>query len=185
MWKGKPRTNTIMPKLVYVYEGITNENGCNELINKRYFGGVYEGGKNIEQLWGEVSEYIETTYDTEKLKKIYINGDGAAWIKRRERFFDKAGFVLDRFHMHKYIIGATAHLQDSVEDARSEIYRAIQKQKKWQAEEAFDKILAVTESEAKRKTVEAAKAYILGKGWRKDAGAGTLPKRNAANDIRV
>lgn len=34
----KLRTNTVMPKLVYVYEGITNENGRNELINKKHFG---------------------------------------------------------------------------------------------------------------------------------------------------
>lgn len=158
----KPRTNTIMPKLIYVYEGITNENGRNELINKKHFGGVYEGGKAVEQLWKEVSEYIEASYDTEELIKIYINGDGAAWIKSGQRLLDKAKFVLDRFHMHKYIIGATSHLSDSVEDARSEIYRAIYKKKKHQAEEAFEKILAVTESESKRKNVEAAKAYILG-----------------------
>ena len=54
------------------------------------------------------------------------------------------------------------HLLDSVEDVGSEIYRAIHKQKKWEAEEIFDKLLEVTESDAKRKTVEAAKAYILG-----------------------
>ena len=64
--------------------------------------------------------------------------------------------------MHKYIIGATSHLQDSVEDARSEIYRSIHGKRKWQAEEAFEKILAVTEGESKRRTVEAAKEYILG-----------------------
>lgn len=158
----KPRTNTIMPKLIYVYEGISHENGRNELINKKHFGGVYEGGRAIEELWKEVGEYIEASYDTEKLIKIYINGDGAAWIKSGQRILDKAKFVLDRFHMHKYIIGATSHLLDSVEDARSEIYRAIYKKKKHQAEEAFGKILAVTESESKRKTVEASKAYILG-----------------------
>lgn len=42
--------------------------------------------------------------------------------------------MLDRFHMHKYIIGATSHLLDSVEDARSDIYRAIYKKKKYKAE---------------------------------------------------
>ena len=158
----KPRRNTIMPKLIYVYEGITCENGRNELINKKHFGGVYEGGKAIEQLWREVSEYIEESYDTEELTKIYINGDGAAWIKSGQRILDKAKFVLDRFHMHKYIIGATSHLLDSVEDARSEIYRAIYKKKKYEAEEIFEKILAVTDGESKRKTVETAKEYILG-----------------------
>ena len=158
----KPRINTIMPKLIYVYEGITHENGRNELINKKYFGGVYEGSKSVEQLWKEVSEYIEESYDTEVLEKIYINGDGAGWIKSGQRILDKARFVLDRFHMHKYIIGATSHLQDSVEDARSELYRAIHKQRKWQAEEVFEKILAITDVESKKKTVEAAKVYILG-----------------------
>ncbi len=158
----KPRTNTVMPKLVYVYEGISTENGRNELINKKHFGGVYEGGEAIETLWKEVSEYIEKSYDTEKLEKIYINGDGAAWIKSGQRFIEKGKFVLDRFHMHKYIIGATSHLKDSVEDARSEIYRAIHRKNKKQAEEAFGKILAVTEGEARRKAVEASRDYILG-----------------------
>lgn len=158
----KPRTNTVMPKLIYVYEGITNENGRNELVNKKYFGGVYEGGKAVEELWKEVSEYIESSYDTEVLEKIYINGDGAAWIKSGQRILDKAKFVLDRFHMHKYIIGATGHLLDSVEDARNEIYQAIYKKKKYEAENAFKKILAVTDSEGKKKIVEAARTYILG-----------------------
>lgn len=157
----KPRTNTIMPKLIYVYEGITNENGRNELINKRHFGGVYEGGKEIEQLWKEVSDYIEASYDVDAIKKIYINGDGAAWIKSGQKLIDKGKFVLDRFHMHKYIIGATSHLKDSVEDARSELYRSVYKKQKKDAEEVFEKILAVTEGEGKRKTVEAAKTYIL------------------------
>ena len=55
----KPRTNTVMPKLIYVYEGVSNENGRNELINKKHFGGIYEGSNEMEKLWGEVREYIE------------------------------------------------------------------------------------------------------------------------------
>lgn len=161
----KPRTNTVMPKLIYVYEGVTDGNGRRELINKKHFGGVYEGGEGIEKLWREVSEYIGESYDTEKLEKIYINGDGAAWIKSGQRFVDKAEFVLDRFHMQKYIMAATSHLKDSGEDARSEIYHAVHKQKKRKVGEVFDRILAVTETESKRKTVEAAKEYILG-NWR-------------------
>ena len=153
----KPRTNTIMPKLIYVYEGITNENGRNELINKRHFGGVYEGGKEIEQLWKEVWDYIEASYDINAIKKVYINGDGAAWIKSGQKLIPKGKFVLDRFHMHKYIIGATSHLKDSVEDARSELYRAVYKKQKKDAEKVFEKILGVTEGEGKQKTVEAAK----------------------------
>lgn len=47
----KPRSNTIMPRLVYVYEGITNDNGRNELIGKAHFGGIYEGSAEITRLW--------------------------------------------------------------------------------------------------------------------------------------
>lgn len=153
--------NTVMPKIVYVYEGITNENGRNELINVKYFGGVYEGAAGNSALWKEVQEYIDSNYDMECIKKIFVNGDGAAWIKNGAKQIYKAKFVLDRFHMHKYIIGATSHLLDSVEDARSEIYRAIYKKQKWYAEDVFEQILNVTESATKRKTVEAAKTYIL------------------------
>lgn len=158
----KPRTNTAMPKLVYVYEGITNENGRNELVNKKYFGGIYEGGKGVEQLWREVWDYIEGSYDTEELVKIYINGDGAGWIKSGQKLIGGAKFVLDRFHMHKYIIGATSHLEEGMKEARGGLYRAIYKQEKWKAEKVFDRILEETESGTKRKTVEYAKGYILG-----------------------
>lgn len=79
----KPRINTVMPKLVYVYEGITNEDGRNELINKKHFGGVYEGGSAIGKLWKEVSEYIGESYDTQKPEKVYINGDGAGRVQTR------------------------------------------------------------------------------------------------------
>ena len=73
----------------------------------------------------------------------------------------KTKFVLDKFHMHKYIITATSHLGDSAEDARSEIYRAIHKTGKRACGEVFDRIMNVTESETKRKAVETSKGYII------------------------
>lgn len=155
------RINTVMPKIVYVYEGITNENGRNELVNEMHFGGIYEGRSENEELWKKVSSYIEESYDREALKCIYVNGDGAAWIKAGAKQLEKARFVLDKFHMHKYIIAATSHLQDSSEDARSELYRAIHKKEKHKVRETFDRILSVTEGTGKRKTVEASKTYIL------------------------
>ncbi len=97
----------------------------------------------------------------EALKRIYINGDGAAWIKTGMHVLPKSKFVLDKFHMHKYILTATAHLEDSAEDARREIYRAIYKTGKKSCERIFEHILAVTESETKRNAVETAKGYIL------------------------
>lgn len=90
--------------------------------------------------------FIESSYDEDALERIYINGDGAEWIRTGAKMHAKAHFVLDRFHMHKYIISATSHLKDSAQDAGREIYRAIKGKRKWAAEAAFDKILNVTES---------------------------------------
>ncbi len=158
----KPRNNTIMPRLAYVYEGIDTEKGKKpELVNVKYFGGVYEGSEGVNSFWTEINDYIESAYDIEKIKHIYINGDGAAWIKSGISVLPKSKFVLDKYHMHKYIISATSHLLDSAEDARSEIYRAIHKTGKKSCEEVFNKIIAITESETKRKAVETSKGYIL------------------------
>ena len=158
----KPRSNTVMPYIVYVYEGIgTEEDGRPKLIHPAYFGGLYEGTEGVRQLWDEVYAYIESAYDMDALEKIYISGDGAAWIKGGVKHIRQAKFRLDRYHLHKYIISATSHLGDLAGDARSGIYRAIHKKKKWMAEGAFDHILTLTESESKKKAVEASKTYIL------------------------
>ena len=158
----KPRNNTFMPRLAYVYEGMdTEENGRPKLINAKYFGGVYDGSNGVKDFWTEVNAYIESAYDTEKIKHIYINGDGAAWIKTGISVLPKSKFVLDKFHMHKYIITATSHLGDSAEDARSEIYRAIHKTGRKACEVVFDHIIDITDTETKKKAVETSKGYIL------------------------
>lgn len=159
----RPRINTIMPRIIYVYEGVdTDEEGRPKLINTKYFGGVYDGQEAINKLWTEVLDYLNEAYDMDNVDRVYINGDGANWIRTGEKIIPKSKFALDKYHMHKYIIAATSHLEDSADDARSEIYRAIHKKKKWMAEGVFDKIIAVTAKDTKCKAVEHAKSYILG-----------------------
>ena len=117
----KPRNNTSMPYIVYVYEGVDTEiDGRPRLINPKYFGGLYEGTDGVKQLWYEVLEYIEGSYDVDALERVYISGDGASWIKSGAKYICKAKFRLDKYHMHKYIKTATAHLLDTADDARSE-----------------------------------------------------------------
>lgn len=156
------RSNTYMPKLVYVYEGIEAEEERHKLLGVKYFGGGYEGSRKTAELWKGVYDYIEKAYDEKALERIYINGDGAEWIKSGAKMHAKAKFVLDRFHMHKYILAATSHLLDSAQDARREIFRAINGKRKKDAEKVFDRIIEVTESVSKQKAVETSKKYILG-----------------------
>lgn len=157
-----PRYNTYMPKLVYVYEEVNAESDRHELLGVKYFGGGYDGTEGTQRLWKEVYEYIEEAYDADALEQIYVNGDGAEWIKQGAKVHAKAKFVLDKYHMHKYIIAATSHLGDSKEEARSELWRAVNGKRKWQAEQVFDRILGITDKESKYKAVEASRDYILG-----------------------
>lgn len=159
------RNNTSMPKIAYVYEGVEPESPKSErlrLVNPKYFGGLYEGSKGVEQFWREIYNYIRATYDLDTIKHIYINGDGAGWIKSGRKWIAGSSFILDKFHLQKYIIAATSHLMDSAGDARSELYHAIHKRAKWMAVGTFEKILEVTESESQRKKVESSMTYILG-----------------------
>lgn len=174
----KPRENTYMPKLVYVYERIDAEDDRHELIGVKYFGGGCEGSGGTRRLWEEVYAYISERYDESVLERIYVNGDGAEWIKSGAKIHAKAKFVLDKYHMHKYIIAATSHLKDPAQDARSDIWRAINGKRKKEAEKAFDRIIGITETESKKKAVETSKDYILGH-W----AAVMNGVRNRADDI--
>lgn len=156
--------NKIMPKMIYIYEGVDISGKRHSLINPKYFGGLYEGSKGVEELWKEVWDYIEASYDTENIKKIYINGDGANWIKSGAKYIAGSHFVLDSFHLSKYITGSTIHLGDMAEACRNEIYSAINSKNKGKVKEIFDNIIYITEKESKRKSVIAAKDYII-KNW--------------------
>ncbi len=156
------KNNTIMPRLVYVYEGIRKVSPSskrNELYGKHYFGGVYS---NSETLWDEVSEYIDSKYDADYLEKIYISGDGASWIKKGLDILGaKSHFILDKFHLNKYINQATSHLEDTVETSREAIYDSFSFEDKKDCKRIFEDILAVTDIKTKRKAVLRSRDYIM------------------------
>jgi hypothetical protein len=154
-------SNTYMPKIVYVYEDIVADGDRHRLKNVKYFGGGYDGTQGTRQLWDEVFEYIKKSYDSDVLERIYINGDGASWIKSGANIHAKAIFVLDKFHLHKYILAATSHLMDSKEDARIEIWQGIKRKSKKSVKSTFEHILYLTESESRQVAVEKAQTYIL------------------------
>jgi hypothetical protein len=97
------------PKLVYVHEG-KRQVGKNryKLTNVRYFSGVYA---NSDKLWMEVADYIDEAYDIEGIEKIYLSGDGASWIKNGLGWIKGSIYVMDRYHLSKYVTQATAHIE--------------------------------------------------------------------------
>ena len=145
----------IEPKLVYVHEGRKKiSKGRYELQNKRVFSGVYKGS---EDLWLEVADYIDEAYDSEKIKKIYLSGDGANWIKQGVGWINKSVYVLDRFHLSKYVKKATAHLPHITHC----LWNYINRLEKENVLELFGIILEETEQETKKKAVEDCRRYII------------------------
>ncbi len=71
-----------------------------ELIDKYTFSGLY---KDNQELWEDVAYYIECTYKKEAIETIFIMGDGASYIKAGVEWIEKSVFVLDLFHLEKYI----------------------------------------------------------------------------------
>lgn len=117
-------------KLVYVYEGIENESPISErkkLINPHYFGGISVKEGDNSRLWQDVHDYIAEAYEIDKIKMIYINGDGASWIKNGVNYFKRAKFVMDKFHITEYVNRMTNHLLDSQNEAKEEIYKILYK----------------------------------------------------------
>lgn len=143
-------------KLIYVHEGLKNEGkNRNALINPRYFTGLYNN--NNEQLWLEVADYIYKYYDTDKIERVYLSGDGANWIKEGLNWIDKSIYVLDRFHLSKYIKQATAHIPYTT----PVMWGYVNKGKKEWVSDLFEEILDCTENVTKRNSVLESRRYIM------------------------
>lgn len=161
------KINTIMPKLICLYEDVVDEAGetskspRHKLIGKHYFCGTYKGQEANRRLWEEVRDYIDTHYDTEYLKCVYIAGDGAGWIRAGCEVLGKSCFVLDKFHMMKYVNASVSHLLDSAEEVKGEIWECLNGGHKKRLQRVYAKILKVTEEGRKYTEVEGALGYFL------------------------
>ena len=151
---------TIMPRLVYVHEGLENDglkHKRKRLMNARYFGWVYS---NNEELWLEVAQYIDDYYDTDYIEKIYLAGDGAPWIRQGLNWIDKSEYVLDKYHLKKYVLKSTGH----VPHLRQNLKDAIDDADKRYLKEIFKEILSETIEETKKESVKEARRYML-RNW--------------------
>ena len=71
-----------------------------ELVDKFTFAGLY---KDTQEMWEDVAYYIDCTYKKEEIEAAFVMGDGASYIKAGIEWIAKSVFVLDTFHLEKYI----------------------------------------------------------------------------------
>jgi len=142
------------PRLIYIHEGREEKNGRNVLKNVYYKAYV---GEKAEDIWVDVANYIEENYKEEKIEKIYIAGDGAPWIKEGLEWILKSRFVLDRYHLNKYVLKATS----KEPKYRDKIWRAINEGDKEGVKKIFDELIKVAKEEKEKEKIKEAKRYIL------------------------
>ena len=148
---------------MYVYEGIEKEapkSKRHRLVGRHYFSGVYEGKMNAA-LWAEIEQYLETHYDLEKVKKIYLNADGGGWIKGGKNRISGLVTVLDEFHLSKYLLKMTGHMLDDAEEARKELRRLIKRGTKESFREYLNTLVAYGETPSAQKRILESGEYIL------------------------
>lgn len=157
------KNNCMIAKLVYVYEGIEKEapqSRRHKLVNPHYFCRVCDGEENIK-FWDEIYRYLDHHYDLSSVKKIYINSDGGGWIKSGMRRIAGVVHVLDEFHLKKYIMKLTSHMQDSAEDAGKEIYRCMRRGTKEEFIDIVERLRHCLKTEAGNKRLDESRDYIL------------------------
>ncbi len=71
-----------------------------ELVDKFTFSGLY---KDTQEMWEDVAYYIDCTYKKDEIETAFVMGDGASYIKAGTEWIAKSVFVLDTFHLEKYI----------------------------------------------------------------------------------
>lgn len=143
-------------RLIYVHEGLEKVNKTrNKLKNVKYFSGLYKN--SFEDLWLEVIDYIDDHYDVDEIETTYLAGDGADWIKEGLHWLPRPKYVLDRYHLNKYVLKATGHLPKM----RFYLWEGLNRCNLEQVDSVFKEIIEKTEKETKVKAVKESRGYIL------------------------
>ena len=144
------------PRIIIVYDNILSKGKRIELKNKRHFGGVYKN--RIMDLWDEVALYIENTYDMDYVQRIFIQGDGASWIKTGKTWINKSINILDTFHMCKAV---NAIAGKNEKENKKRLYIALRRLNFEEFKEISYEILSEEMDETRRINKEKIMNYIL------------------------
>ena len=157
------KNNGAIAKLVYVHEGIRQENEKSRrhiLEHPHYFGRVCNGEEN-KAFWDEVYEYIEKTYDLSKVKKLYLSADGGSWIMSGKRQIAGITYVLDEFHLKKYLRKITKRFGKKEKETEDELINIICCGTKKEFEKKIEELKKEIHTPSGKKRMEEGKSYLL------------------------
>lgn len=156
---GEDRPRKRMNKLAVVFTGKYRQvRKDGKLTNRWELTDKYVFSYPDGDFWGKLSENMAYRYDMEKVKNIYVLGDGAAWIKKGAeelRTSDTAAkFALDRFHFGQAITRITKD-----KDMYDKLYDYALHGKRKDFKELCEYL--INDNENKKDTIEKNRDYIL------------------------
>lgn len=158
------KNNNAIAKLIYVYEGIETETlhgKRKQLKSPHYFARVGNGREN-DALWDEVSAYLDNHYEMEQAKKLYVNADGGEWIKSGiKRLGCQASYVLDGYHLTKYLTRLSSHMKERADEVKEELYRLIEHGTKEKFVEYASTLKCYLPNHTGEKRIDESIAYII------------------------
>lgn len=142
----------VQARLIYIHEGV--ENSPRRRLKKvHHFTTVT---KSIIDFWSEVCDYIDAHYDLENIKEMYISGDGGHWIRAGQEYIPGAIFILDKFHLARSILRATAHAPN----LKRKIYKDIRQLNKQGVLRHLEEALALAQEIPRQKRILQTICYI-------------------------
>lgn len=160
----KGDNKSFISRLAYVYEykQETAVKGRCDLVNKHYFGGLYPGAEGVRKFWEKIERFIGQNYEEESIRRIFISGDGATWIKSGTSVLGNAVFCADKYHLMQYLNAATVQMLDEKEQVKADLWHILYSNSK-HPKERFDAYAARMMRSAKNpEKVEQLRSYVLG-----------------------
>lgn len=159
--KEKGKQSRIIP-LVTVTEGTEEgSKGRNQTIHPIHFS---DEDFDTKRLWKSVEGYIDKCYETERIAKIYVHGDGGPWIKSGLNELPQTVHVMDGFHFYKELRKISRMLPHR--HVRVALTNAVRYNNRKRANEYIEDILeeeSLTAKEAKK--IRKFAVYLLG-NWK-------------------
>lgn len=143
-----------MVKQAVIYEGLSFESQRNRLINPYVISHI---GPDI---WFEVYDTLALLYDTDKIKDIYIMGDGATWIKTGVNTIPGSKYALDKFHLKQAINNISQE-----EIIKKILFNYIINNKKSDYNKLINYLIEYEDKETRKKTIQEKSKYIK-RNWK-------------------
>lgn len=155
------KNNGIISKLIYVHEGVkkVSENSDRHELSNPHFFASSCGDIDNEELWNQVDNYIQANYDTQRIPYIFLMADGGGWIKTALKCIPNLIYVLDEFHLNKYINRISKKFWDSADDVKKALRKLIEVNDYAKFDETIQRLCKSLSDKNKEKVVEDAK-YI-------------------------